>query len=378
MTEWLVVGAGVAGSVIAGRLAAAGASVAVVEQGGDSTPGHDLFEALAVSERVRSTPLVRRVDGGPLVPYTAGIGLGGGSAINGSIVSLSGPFAHAHSLPIETDRQIVRATRNGTRIDVWSAYGRPSSVNPLLDTEADQVLVDGSRCVGVRCSDGSEVMAQQVVVCAGALGSPLLLLRSGVARSAVGHGLQDHPSVMVRYRRPSGSPRSERAIAAVERRGSLQIMRLDRMGAVDDGTAGVIVMLMRPRSSGWVALDAAGTPDINFSLGSSERDVSELADGVRAVIAGGIEGDLVAAPSPGEEVAWVRTELALTTPVVMHPTSTCAMGAAVDRLGRLRGIDDLFIADASVFPRIPSVNPMLPTVQLAETLVDRWIAAGLV
>ena len=377
MIEWLVVGAGVAGSVIASRLAATGASVIVAEQGGNSTPGNDLFEALEVTERVRSTPLVRRVDGGPLVPYTAGIGLGGGSAINGSIVSLSGPFAHSHSLPVETDRQIVRATSNGQRIDAWSAYGRQSSVKPLLGAEVDQVLVDGSHCVGIRCSDGSEILARRVVVCAGALGSPLLLLRSGLDMATLGHGLQDHPAVMVRYRRRAGSARSERVIAAVERRGPLQIMRLDRVSSVDDGTAGVIVMMMRPRSSGRVAIDAAGSPDINFSLGSSERDVMDLADGVRAVLADSLDGELVTAPVLGEEVTWVRNELAMTTPVVMHPTSSCAMGATVDRLGRLHGVDNLFVADASVFPWIPSVNPMLPTVQLAETLVDRWIAAGL-
>lgn len=378
MIEWLVVGAGVAGSVIAGRLAATGASVIVAEQGGDSTPGNDLFEALNVTERVRSTPLVRRVDGGPLVPYTAGIGLGGGSAINGSIVSLSGPFAHGHSLPIETDRQIVRAIHDGRRVDAWSAYGQQSSVTAMLGAEVDQVLVDRSRCVGVRCVDGGELMARRVVVCAGALGSPLLLLRSGLGTPAVGHGLQDHPAVMVQYRRRAGSERSERVITAVERCGSLQIMRLDRLSAVDDGCAGVIVMLMRPRSSGRVVIDAAGNPDINFSLGSSERDVMELADGVRAVLADGLDGDLVVAPAPGEEATWVRNELAMTTPVVMHPTSSCAMGSALDRLGRVHGVDNLFVADASVFPWIPSVNPMLPTLQLAETLVDRWIAAGLV
>ncbi len=378
MIEWLVVGAGVAGSVIAGRLAATGASVIVAEQGGDSTPGNDLFEALDVTERVRSTPLVRRVDGGPLVPYTAGVGLGGGSAINGSLVSLSGPFAHDHSLPLETDGQIVRATHNGQRIDVWSAYGRHSSANPLLGREVDRVLIDGSRCVGIRCVDGSEVTARRVVVCAGALGSPLLLLRSGIGPATVGHGVQDHPAVMIRYRRRAGSDRAARAISAVERCGPLQIMRLDRVSAIDDGTAGVIVMLMRPQSFGRVAIDAAGVADINFSLGSSERDVLELADGVSAVLAAGLDGDLMATPSPGEEVAWVRSELAMSTPVVMHPTSSCAMGRAVDRLGRLDGVDNLFVADASVFPRIPSVNPMLPTVQLAENLVDRWISAGLV
>ena len=54
------------------------------------------------------------------------------------------------------------------------------------------------------------------------------------------------------------------------------------------------------------------------------------------------------------------------------------MGEVTDRLGRVKGIENLFVADSSVFPAIPSVNPMIPTVQLAETISDRWRDAGLV
>lgn len=54
------------------------------------------------------------------------------------------------------------------------------------------------------------------------------------------------------------------------------------------------------------------------------------------------------------------------------------MGEVTDRHGRVKGTENLFVVDSSVFPAIPSVNPMIPTVQLAETLSDRWRVAGFV
>jgi choline dehydrogenase-like flavoprotein len=54
------------------------------------------------------------------------------------------------------------------------------------------------------------------------------------------------------------------------------------------------------------------------------------------------------------------------------------MGAVTDRCGRVNDVAGLFVVDSSVFPAVPSVNPMVPTVQLAETITNRWLAEGLV
>ena len=60
-----------------------------------------------------------------------------------------------------------------------------------------------------------------------------------------------------------------------------------------------------------------------------------------------------------------------------HPVGTCAMGpasnpmAVVDEAFRVHGIDNLFVADASVMPTIPSANTNLPTIMLAEVAAGR-------
>jgi choline dehydrogenase len=60
--------------------------------------------------------------------------------------------------------------------------------------------------------------------------------------------------------------------------------------------------------------------------------------------------------------------------VYQHPVGTCRMGppddphAVVDPSGRVRGLEGLGVADASVMPAIPRANTHLPTLMLAERL----------
>jgi choline dehydrogenase len=56
-----------------------------------------------------------------------------------------------------------------------------------------------------------------------------------------------------------------------------------------------------------------------------------------------------------------------------HPAGTCAMGSVVDARGQVLGVDDLYVADASVMPTITRGNPNLPTAAIAAR-----IALGLV
>jgi choline dehydrogenase len=62
-----------------------------------------------------------------------------------------------------------------------------------------------------------------------------------------------------------------------------------------------------------------------------------------------------------------------------HPVGTCAMGtgseAVVDAELRVRGVEGLRVADASVMPTIPSANTQAPTVMIGE-LASRLLAAG--
>ena len=54
-----------------------------------------------------------------------------------------------------------------------------------------------------------------------------------------------------------------------------------------------------------------------------------------------------------------------------QPVGTCAMGAVVDPAGRVLGLDDVFVVDASIIPSIPRANPNLTVVALAERLAEQ-------
>ena len=59
-----------------------------------------------------------------------------------------------------------------------------------------------------------------------------------------------------------------------------------------------------------------------------------------------------------------------------HPVGTCKMGpssdpqAVVDELGKVHGTDNIYVADASVIPTIPRANTNLPTLVIAERIVE--------
>ncbi|HTN60406.1 MAG TPA: GMC oxidoreductase [Devosia sp.] len=72
------------------------------------------------------------------------------------------------------------------------------------------------------------------------------------------------------------------------------------------------------------------------------------------------------------------------TVVGWHPSGTCKMGAQDDPMavvspldGSVHGIENLFVIDASVMPRVPRANTNLPTMMLAEKLVDGMLQASL-
>jgi 5-(hydroxymethyl)furfural/furfural oxidase len=49
-----------------------------------------------------------------------------------------------------------------------------------------------------------------------------------------------------------------------------------------------------------------------------------------------------------------------------HPAGTCALGDVVDSSTRVKGVDGLFVADASIMPKVPRANTHIPTVMVAE------------
>jgi choline dehydrogenase len=306
-------------------------------------------------------------------------------------------------------------TRNGERISTALAYLPPGRARPNLtvrcDTEASGLLIERDQVAGVRLAAGGEIRAPRVILCAGAYGSPALLLRSGVGPAedlrklgipvladlpGVGANLADHPAVSVdfgyhREVRPAplfqviATMRS--ADAAADGPPDLQCLVGGPFANGGCGSFFVGVALLKPRSRGTVRLssaDPSAAPRIDLGYFREPGDLDRLAAGltrVREPARSGAIAELTRGVelAPGPDVAtgdrdslreWIRRKAW----TYHHPVGTCAMGpgpatgAAVDAASTVHGIGGLTVADASVMPDIPSANTHIPTVMIAERI----------
>lgn len=120
---------------------------------------------------------------------------------------------------------LVHANIDEERVTAATAYldaatrGRPN-LAVRTDTLVSELVFEGNRCVGVRLgSTGAEVRAREIILCAGAIHSPAMLMRAGLGPArdlaetgitvrrdmpGVGRGLMDHPQVaMANYLKPA-------------------------------------------------------------------------------------------------------------------------------------------------------------------------------
>jgi choline dehydrogenase-like flavoprotein len=267
-----------------------------------------------------------------------------------------------------------------------------------------------------------EIDAKVVVLAAGAIASPDLLLRSGIANSSglVGRNLHLHPQVMLAgvfeetlhpYRGIPQSyyidefidlerdPRSGYILMPVTGFPALTAANLPGFGRDHyrfmksfDRLAGLLVLL-HDQSSGSVRPGRSfGSPEIRYSL--EEEDRRRLARGLvhsaEVLFAGGALR--VAVPywldplvlEPGDDLGVIEErgvregEIAISA---AHPQSTCAMGSdpsrsVVNEFGESHDVSGLFVADMSVFPTSLGAPPQITTAALADRtarhILERW------
>jgi choline dehydrogenase len=138
---------------------------------------------------------------------------------------------------------------------------------------------------------------------------------------------------------------------------------------------------MRPKSRGFVRLrsnDFNAKPIIHANLLSVEEDLEDLCDSIRITI--DILNSKAFEPHRKRHInfdnslmfddnalkAWVRHHVES----AYHYSGTCAMGSVTDNQGRVKGVKNLRICDASIMPFVPSGNTNAPTIMMAEKIAD--------
>jgi choline dehydrogenase-like flavoprotein len=313
-------------------------------------------------------------------------------------------------------------SRAGARVSTNDAYLEPARDRSNLTIRphvlVDRVLFAGQRAVGVRAvgPDGPEdLFAQQVALCAGAVGSAAVLLRSGIGSAAdlralglnvladlpVGRGIQDHANVAITFDldpalplgvfRPTCGGRFN-AIPAGEERDDAFVAACGPFGPREP-TGGVTAWLSQPFARGALQLvsrDPTIDPVLDLNLLGDERDrirfrhiLRTQCGYVRAlerarVVAGrpkARDGTALAdiERMPDRDLdRWVATVVR----DVAHLVGSCRMGdrdddqTVVDPACRVLGIDGLRVIDASVFPFVPRANTNLSVIMLAERMAD--------
>ena len=287
-----------------------------------------------------------------------------------------------------------------------------------------------SRAVGALVESGGEtltVQGDQIILSAGAIGSPHLLLLSGVGPAGqleeqgipvvlhspgVGQGLKDHPklyatwrirdgyhrgdapdrgSATLRFTAPGSQYRNDIYISlstfVAPRVKTLKVPGEAEFAAARPDLAEMMVGLMRPASRGelrlrstdpnvqpWLDYNYLTDPSDRERLRHGVRQALQLAehDGLRELLGQRLEPTDSDLASDEALDAWMQREVV----TFSHPSGTCRMGpssdpmAVVDQYGRVYGIEGLRVADASMMPDLVAA-PINPAVlMIGERVAD--------
>ena len=275
----------------------------------------------------------------------------------------------------------------------------------------DAVSTDGQRATGV-VGQGFEVRAERVFLAAGPIHTPGVLHRSGVRLEGLGRNLSLQPQAptvaifkdVVDFHRgiPQAWGLHESIVATVE--GGLGGYTLEPIAAGPAMTASLVPLPMpalRPLlaryrhlaatlclvpdlPSGRVVWGRGKRPKIEYVASPQHRAtlVEAMKTAARCYLASGAEE--VRIPAVGAPLIRSEADLGKIDALPMrsnelpmisaHPQGTCRMGPNEDCVvgldQRVRGFDNLYVADASLFPTTSSTHTMVPVMSMAHLLAD--------
>lgn len=304
---------------------------------------------------------------------------------------------------------------DGKRVNTGIAYlthevRRRPNLTIRGGTEIDRVTFDGRRASGVRLADGERIAAGQVILSAGAYGSPTILMRSGIGPSAhlrelgipvvvdapVGERLKEHPFYYNVYAlRPEVKSMTPAAGAIIWTRSSeaapdeldLHISGTHIFDPAQSPTGGAIVLacaVTLPGSLGSIRLasrDPRAMPIIRFNFFKDPSDLRRMMEAVRlsrrigrtAPFSDMVEFEIAPGMDVQDDATLEKAVIALVDGY-SHPTSSVPMGgpddkgAVVDAKGAVRGASGLHVVDASIMPDIVSAPTNVTTIMIAEAI----------
>jgi choline dehydrogenase-like flavoprotein len=304
---------------------------------------------------------------------------------------------------------------DGVRVSTAMGYLAPARGRPNLTIEPGvtvaRVIFRGRRVAAIEVVKQGRLERREVVevvLAAGAIATPGILIRSGIGPRAqlerlgievvvdapVGERLLDHPgaALVVVPRDGVAHPRhpviqtTMRYTPAGGRANENQLQPISVIGLPGVPLlCALAIVVGKAHGTGRLAYESAAVdakPRIDPGLGHDAHDREKLREGLKLALEAMSAAPLrelgTAAWPNAEQLSRSDTRWMLPgTGSGYHPCGTAPMGEVVDFFGRVRGVEGLVVADASIMPTIPSANLNLPTIMIGERFGE-WLRAGVV
>ena len=309
------------------------------------------------------------------------------------------------------------------RVSAAVGYLAPARIRPNLDILAQKtvrrLLIENRQCVGVevqnRAGEVSEIRAELVVLSAGALMSPSIMLRSGIGAKTqvealgvelvcdapgVGQNLADHPALavvcdvkdtsLIDFDAPIIQTILRYTADGSDKRNDLQIEQISFAGRPGGPAQFVIAPVLEYQyGRGQLTLssakvDTAPTVENRFCEHVTDRQrlAQCITDTLRFTQVGPLAQMISGVSFPdltrGHSQADLEVLCQKFSGSGYHPCGTVKMGpkedamAVVDAFGRCHGIDRLVVADASIMPTVPRANTNLTCFMIGEK-IGEWL-----